>query len=237
MKTPYNADYIHHQDSKLIDSMRELVFGMEDGMVSTFGSVTGIAIATSDPFTIILSGTVIIWVESISMAVGTYLSSKSEYSIDRRIVEEEKEELRKYPKEEKAELYEIYIKEGWPKNLATEMVKVASKNNKLFLREMVHHELKVDVKEKKNLIKNSFVMLFSYFIGGIIPLAAYFFFSVSVAIIISVVVTLIGLFILGVFTTKYSKRTWWKAGLEMLILAGVAGTVGYTVGTLVERIF
>ncbi|MFH0857388.1 MAG: VIT1/CCC1 transporter family protein [Candidatus Magasanikbacteria bacterium] len=237
MKTPYNADYIHHQDSRLIDSMRELVFGMEDGMVSTFGSITGIAIATSDPFTIILSGTVIIWVESVSMSVGTYLSSKSEYSIDRRIIEEEKEELKKYPNEEKEELYEIYLKEGWPKKLAVEMVEVASSDNKLFLKEMVYHELNVDVKKKKNLIKNSFVMLFSYFIGGIIPLASYFFLPVSVAIRISVIVTLIGLFVLGVFTTKYSKRKWWKAGLEMLVLAGVAGTVGYIVGSLVEGMY
>ena len=89
-----NPNYIHHQKQNISGTIRELVFGLEDGIVSTLGSVTGIAVTTKDPFTILLAGGVIIAVESISMAVGSYLSNRSEQSIDKRMLEEEREEIR-----------------------------------------------------------------------------------------------------------------------------------------------
>lgn len=64
--------------NKALDSIREIVFGLEDGMVSTMGVVTGIAGGTQDTFIVILAGMVIISVESLSMAAGTYLSNKTE---------------------------------------------------------------------------------------------------------------------------------------------------------------
>ena len=70
-KSHNNPNYIHHQDNgKNESTLRELVFGMEDGMVSTLGSITGIAVTTQDPFITLLAGLVIVGVESISMGVG-----------------------------------------------------------------------------------------------------------------------------------------------------------------------
>ena len=48
MPTEYNPKYIHHTNSGKSSTIRELVFGMEDGMVSTLGAITGIAAATGD---------------------------------------------------------------------------------------------------------------------------------------------------------------------------------------------
>lgn len=233
MTTPLhhkNPNYIHHQKTVSTAIVREAVFGMEDGMVSTFGAITGIATATENPFTVILSGTIIIAVESISMAVGSYLSSKSERAIDERKLQEERMELKDYPEEEKKELIGMYVKDGWPHQLASEMAEVASQNKKLFLKEMAYRELKVFPEHMESPIKNGIAMGIAYVIGGFIPLAPYIFLSIPQAIPMSIVVTLIGLFLLGVLTTKFSKRKWWSAGLEMLILAAAAGAVGYLVG-------
>lgn len=62
----------------ILIEIREIVFGLEDGMVSTLGAVTGLAGATDSQALVIVSGFVIIAVESLSMAAGTYLSNKSE---------------------------------------------------------------------------------------------------------------------------------------------------------------
>lgn len=64
--------------SMLLGGIREIIFGLEDGLVSTLGVVTGIAEGTQDRFVILLSGIVLVAVESLSMAAGTYLSDKSE---------------------------------------------------------------------------------------------------------------------------------------------------------------
>ncbi|MDP9249058.1 MAG: VIT1/CCC1 transporter family protein, partial [bacterium] len=71
----YNKDYIHHQESSVADVLKELVFGVEDGMVSTLGSVTGIAIGSGDHSLVLLAGVVIISVEAISMGIGSYISN------------------------------------------------------------------------------------------------------------------------------------------------------------------
>ena len=60
-----------------MDSMREIVFGLEDSLVSTLGTITGIAAGTQSQYVVILSGLVLIAVEATSMAAGSYLSTKS----------------------------------------------------------------------------------------------------------------------------------------------------------------
>ncbi|MEK7623719.1 MAG: VIT1/CCC1 transporter family protein [Patescibacteria group bacterium] len=235
MPVPHRHEYIHHQDPGLGSTIRELVFGMEDGMVSTLGSITGIAAATQHPFTIILSGFVIVSVESISMAVGSYLSSKSERDIDERKLQEERTELKEYPEEEKQELVDMYAKDGWPRDLSVQMAEVASKNKQLFLQEMAYRELKIFPENLAHPRLNALVMGLSYIGGGAVPLLPYLFLPLGSAIVLSIVITFIGLFFVGVFTTKFSHRSWWKAGLEMLTLAGIAAAVGYGVGQVVEN--
>jgi len=61
--------------------LREIIFGLEDGIVSTLGVLVGIAVGTSNKQFVILSGLVVIFVESLSMAAGTYLSNKSEMEL------------------------------------------------------------------------------------------------------------------------------------------------------------
>ena len=61
--------------------VREIIFGLEDGIVSTLGVLVGIATGTNNKSLVILSGLVVIFVESLSMAAGTYLSNKSQQEI------------------------------------------------------------------------------------------------------------------------------------------------------------
>jgi len=63
---------------KLNIPLRETIFGMEDGIVSTLGVVVGVAAGTNNRYVVILTALVLIIVESLSMAAGTYLSNKSE---------------------------------------------------------------------------------------------------------------------------------------------------------------
>lgn len=231
---PVNHEYIHHKKPHVGALVREVVFGMEDGMVSTLGALTGIATGSNNHFFVVLSGFVIISVESISMAVGSYLSSKSERAIDERKLHEERMELKQYPEEEREELVGMYVKDGWPKTLAEEMALEASKNKKLFLQEMAYRELKIVPEKMERPLQNAVAMGISYVVGGVIPLLAYFFLPLETAIVYSIVVTLVGLFILGVATTTFSHRVWWQAGLEMLFLAAAAAGIGYGVGRVVD---
>lgn len=63
-------------EHEIIDSLREIVFGLEDSLVSTLGAITGIAVGTNSQYIVILSGLVLIAAEATSMAAGSYLSTK-----------------------------------------------------------------------------------------------------------------------------------------------------------------
>jgi len=97
---------------------------------------------------------------------------------------------------------------------------------------MAHRELQIYSNKLDKPLKGGISMFFSYIIGGSVPILPYFFFPISSAILLSIGATLLGLFILGCVTTKFTKRQWWRAGLEMLLIAGIATLVGYIVGTV-----
>ena len=228
--------YQHHRNTSIGSTVREVVFGMEDGMVSTLGAITGIAIGSQDHYTVILSGTVIIAVESISMSIGSYISKRSEYEVNQRRIEEEKEEIADFPEQEKQELLQMFIRDGWPSDLALKMSETASKDKNLMLKEMTHRELLITDESPSDAIRKSIFMFFSYIIGGLFPLAAYFILPIQNAMPISVLITLIGLFSIGVVTTKYSKISWLRAGGRVLVLGIIALAVGFLLGELVSFI-
>ncbi|MFA6520427.1 MAG: VIT1/CCC1 transporter family protein [Candidatus Paceibacterota bacterium] len=230
-----NKNYIHHQKSSIANVLKEVVFGIEDGMVSTLGSITGIAIGSNNHSIVILAGIVIISVESISMGIGSYLSNISHEEMNKRKIEEEKEELRDFPEEEKEELYQMYLVNGWPKDLAREMSEAASKNETLILQEMTMHELNIPGDQESISIKGGVFMFFSYILGGVIPLLPYFILSTKDAIATSIVITLIGLFALGMGTAKFTKQPLLKASFRVLILGGIALAVGLVAGILLGQ--
>src|SRR3989344_5690864 len=172
---PKRKDFVHHQESKISQGIREIVFGAEDGMVSTLGALTGIAIGTSSQFTVILAGLVIVAVESTGMSVGSYLSNKSAKEVDKRKLDEEREEIKKYPEAEKKELAMMYKKDGWPEDLSAQMAEVAEKNPELMLQEMAYRELDIAPGREDAPLINTMFMFFSYIIGGLLPVMPYFF--------------------------------------------------------------
>ncbi|MBT4349384.1 hypothetical protein HOD19_01220 [bacterium] len=234
---PFRKDFVHHQDSKLSENIRELIFGMEDGMVSTLGAVTGIAAGTGDHKIVIVAGLVVVAVESISMGVGSYISNHSVKQLEKRKLYEEEIEVKKYPEAERAELAEMYIEDGWPKDMAIKMAEVAAKDHDLMLREMAYRELNIDINKDINPSQGAIVMFFSYIIGGAFPVSVYLFLPIIQAQYGAIMFTLFGLFILGAFTTKFTKLKWWKSALQMAALGGLASVAGYLVGRLADFIF
>lgn len=89
---------------------------------------------------------------------------------------------------------------------------------------------------KKSLsLQGSLIMFFSYFAAGFIPLAPYIIFAVIPAFLISVLLSLVALFILGAVSSKFFKTDHTtRHGIKMLIIGGLAIAVGIVVGKLVN---
>lgn len=162
--------------------MREIVFGLEDSLVSTLGTITGIAVGADNRFLIILSGLVLIAVEAVSMAAGSYLSSES-------VIETEQ-----HSGKASRMLSRLEPRPSWA----------------------------------------ALVMGISYIVGGLIPITPYFFLPVHLSYLPSIFFSIVALFCVGVWSAKYTRRRYWKAGLEMVIISLGAAILGYLVGALVS---
>jgi VIT1/CCC1 family predicted Fe2+/Mn2+ transporter len=212
--------------------LREAVFGAEDGMVSTLGALTGIAIGSQDQSTIILAGMVIIAVESISMGVGSYLANSSIDDWREKSIKEEKMQVKKNLASEKTELIKMFIRDGWPEEMAAKMAQTAGKNKQLLLKEMYYRELGLSFGSGKRMAANAGIMFMAYIVGGLVPLSAYWLWDWHQAWWLSIIITLMALFGLGVLIANFTRTNRMRSGLRVLGLGGLALLIGVGVGWL-----
>lgn len=210
--------------------IRDAVFGTQDGLVSTLGALTGIAAGTQSEQAVIVAGFVIVAVESLSMAAGTYLSSKSQRQYLQKLLDEEWESITNNPEQERQELLEMYRQRGFKDNEIQLIAKRLFANKRWLLEDMAHKELGISLDRLEEPVSNAFVMGISYVVGGAIPVLPYFFFPISIAMPMSIACTAVGLFVLGSAKGRLVNQSWWKSGLEMLLVAGLASVVGYGIG-------
>lgn len=213
--------------------MRQLVFGLEDGIVSTTGAVVGIAAGSQNAHVVILSGTVLILVEALSMAAGEYLSSKSHREFLEQKIREEEEEIEKQPDHEREELAQMYRDRGFSEEEVGILVKRITSDKKLWLEEMISKELGIGKGELTEAPSGALVMWIAYTVGGGIPLAPFFFLSTSQASVAAFLVAVLALFGLGYWKAKVAGINAVRSGLEMLVVGAGAGIIGYIAGAVI----
>ena len=222
----------HHKPSKFRDNLRDVVFGLEDGMVSTLGVITGIAIGSGSRFAVLLAGFVVIFVESLSMSAGTFLSSKSERESLQKEIDEELEEIRKNKGGEMEEWRQFYRDRGLHEDDIAKIENHYRDDEKLLLEDMMHKELGITRRFLRNPGENAWFMFFSYFVGGSVALGAYLVLPMDIALPVSVAFTFAVLFGVGFAKGKFVGISPWKSGLEMLLVSLAAAVVGFAVGKL-----
>ncbi len=212
--------------------LRDAVFGAQDGLVSTLGTVTGIAAGTQNPKIVVLSGLVVVAVESLSMAAGSYLSSKSQREYMERLLLEETEAIATDPEGERREIWKMYRERGYSDHEIGHVVERLMSNPKLLLEDMAHKELGICPETLEEPLGNAITMGVTYIIGGFVPLLPYLLLPIATAIPVSIIGTLTALFAFGGLKGRFVRQRWWRSGLEMLLVASVAALVGFGIGSI-----
>ena len=222
-----------HEKGKFI---RHIIFGAEDGLISTVGFLSGITGADLPQVAIVIAGITQVFAAAFSMGIGTYLSSKSQTEVVKRNIEQEKEEIEKTPRRERKEIEILYRKKGFTgKELKTIVERICS-NKEVLLNEMTLSELGIIPGKFENALKSALVMFLSFTILAMIPLSPYLFLPIDTAIIISISLTAITLFIVGAVKTRLTKRNFIYSGLEMLLFGLVAAGITYIIGEFISTL-
>jgi VIT1/CCC1 family predicted Fe2+/Mn2+ transporter len=216
----------------------DLVYGGLDGIVTTFAIVSGVAGANLGSGVILILGMANLLADGLSMATGAFLSLKSELEYYERERERETWEVEHFPDGERAELVELYKSKGYSPQDAETLVEIHSKDETLWVDEMMVRELDLLPDDRKPLYA-ALATYASFIIAGIVPLLVYLVglfvpIEPGTAFFVSILLSAAALFALGASKVLITDRNWFRSGLEMLLVGGLAAGVAYLVGYLLQ---
>ena len=214
--------------------IRNVILGMNDGIVSIFALLAGVAGANQPALTILIALLAATIAGALSMGVGDYISSKSEQDYYRNEINQERLEIKLIPEMEKQELRRIYQKKGLEGPILDQVVETITKNPEQWALENVIEELGIAELEQKGVAKGALVTFFAFFLGAFFPMGPYLFMYLwapdQVMFITSTILTFSGLFLVGALKKYITGKIWWRSGVEMLLAGTFAFGVSYLIG-------
>jgi VIT1/CCC1 family predicted Fe2+/Mn2+ transporter len=223
--------------SSLLGEIREIVFGAQDGLVSTLAVVATVAGATGQAYPVIVAGIASALAGVFSMAAGEYIGSKSQREIFDAQIHEERHEVEERPGEAEAEVAYMLAEEGLGDDDAARIAAVMAGHPEVLLRTMVTRELGIQVDDRGgSVLRGALFMGAAFGLGALVPVLPFLILPVGFAMPAAVIATGLVLFGIGVVKSRWTHRTALSSGLEVLLLAAFAGIAGYLVGTVLPQL-
>jgi VIT1/CCC1 family predicted Fe2+/Mn2+ transporter/rubrerythrin len=217
--------------------VRDMIFGANDGLVSTLAFVAGVVGAITNPSIVLLSGVAELFAGTISMAVGSYQSSKSELEVLERGGQGKKGKKAKTPEEEREELIKFYEAEGFKRGEAEAIVDRVVEEKELPLQAITIEQLGLAPKELGKPTKAGVLCGVSFGLAALVPILPFALpIDIWDALITSIIGTVTTLFGVGAMKTIISRRNWVRSGLEMMGIGASAAGITYVIGTLFSMI-
>ena len=222
----------------LLGEIREVIFGAQDGLVSTLAVVSTVAGATPDRFPILVAGIASALAGIFSMAAGEYTSSKSQGEIFDAQIIGEREEVAERPGEAQAEVGYMLEEDGLPAADAAEVARIMARHPDVMLKTMVEKELGLAVEHGHGSpLQGAVFMGIAFGLGSLVPLLPYLVMPVeSGATYVSMVATGAVLLGIGIVKSRWTRRNWLISGIEILLLGAFAGIIGYFFGSVLPEL-
>ena len=223
--------HLHHDHKeehlKSSDFLRDVVIGMSDGLTVPFALAAGLsgAVGPDGTHIIVIAGIAEVAAGSIAMGLGGYLAGKTEQDHYNSEVKREHYEVENLRHREIEETKEFFKNIGLSEELQNKATEEIARDKKQWVEFMMKYELGLDKPDPKRATKSALNIGLSYVVGGLVPLSPYFFVDTPTeGLGISVVVTLLCLFVFGWFKSNITGvNPWWGALRVMLIGAAAAG--------------
>ncbi|GAC1656793.1 MAG: VIT1/CCC1 transporter family protein [Vulcanimicrobiaceae bacterium] len=220
-------------------SVRQVVFGVQDGILTTLGIVTGVGVAEGDRGTIIITGMLALLAGALSMGVGEYLGGKAEREIVQATIDMEKREMEANPQDEFTEQVAYYKLKGFSADEAHMIVTRLAQNPEIYLYEMMRDEFGIDPRVAEDAsIRPALSMAGSYALGSLIPIIPYIFSpSPWIARAAGLILAVLGLFGIGFHAARNSDRNNWAKGFEIVALGAAVFAISYLAGRFIPPLF
>ncbi|HEY3994263.1 MAG TPA: VIT1/CCC1 transporter family protein [Ktedonobacteraceae bacterium] len=211
--------------------LREIVFGLNDGLVTTLVFLMAVSGTTSSNLLLIMLGEVM--AGGVSMALGGYLSARTEQEVLEKRIATERYEIQYEPEEERAELRAIYRRKGIQGPLLERIVDHLTADEERWHQALVHDELGVVEDDKIKPWWQGLQVGISFVIGGLIP-------TIPVLFALPQIrwwaygLTALTAMGLGAIKARYIQKGPLRAGLEFLVVVTLGTLAGVGLGFLLH---
>jgi len=216
------------------NALRAGILGANDGLVSVFLLVMGVAGAGVGHRQILITGGAGLVAGALSMALGEWLSVQSARELYQNQIAIEAKELDSVPEEEKVELALIYQAKGLDADSARSLADKLLSDKATALDTLAREELGIDPDALGGSAWEAAGTSFLLFaLGGILPVLAYVFFDGWRGVVASALLGTLGLFALGAASSILTGTRFWKSSLRQVLFGLVAAAVTFGIGKLV----
>ena len=228
------------QKKQLIESrsrIREFVFGIQDGLISTVGLLAGVQSATESNVVVIVTGLTAMFSGAISMATGSYLSSGAQKDIfDKELADAEKLATSE-PYIAAEGLLKALGEEGLSKEQSYRMVKALLAERNVFMRTFQEKVFGLGSAEINQPFKAALVMGMSFITGAIVPILPFIALGGIAALYLSVFLSAVTLFVVGALKGHLAGQSVMASGAKFFVVAVSAAGAGYLIGLGVQWFF
>lgn len=219
------------------ETVRDVVIGMSDGLTVPFALAAGLSGAVASGHVVLIAGIAEMAAGSIAMGLGGYLAARSEhesYVSERAREEREIAEKRDVEIDEVREVFQKYGLNGAALESATSAI---ISNPTTWVDFMMKEELGLSEPDPKRALRSALTIGLSYIAGGVIPLAPYAFISsLSQALLLSVILTLIALFAFGAIKGRFTGVPIMRSAFQTMLVGAVASGAAFLIARTVSGI-
>ena len=215
--------------------VRDVVIGMADGLTVPFALAAGLSGAIADSRIIVTAGFAEIVAGSIAMGLGGYLAGKSDVEHYDSEYEREIYEIDKMLEHEKDEVMEIFENYGLTRAESSPIVDSLAIRPADFADFMMRFELGLEKPNPKRALKSGATIAGAYVFGGLIPLLPYIILSEAhTALLWSVVITVIALFIFGYTKGTFTGTKPFKSAIQTCLIGSAAAGAAFLIANLIS---
>jgi VIT1/CCC1 family predicted Fe2+/Mn2+ transporter len=215
--------------------LRATVFGINDGLVSNFSLVMGVAGGTTNNSIVLLAGIAGLVAGAFSMSSGEWISIRSQRELYENELRIEQAELRAFPAEERDELEMIYRAKGITPEAARTLVDTIMNRNEVALDTLAREELGLDPSTLGSPWTAAISSFIAFATGAALPVIPFLFGSGAAPTVVAAVLSVVALFVVGAATSIFTGRHAGRAGLRMALIGAVVALITFGIGKAVGQ--
>lgn len=219
------------------DYIHDVVYGGNDGIVTTFAVVAGTMGADLPHYVVIILGLANLLADGTSMGTGSYLATKSEMDQYKRLRKEELEEIEEDPELETEEVREFYRAKGLDEEDVERVTQAIVSDKDTWADVMMLEEHGLTENSASHPLAHGITTFCSFIVFGTIPLIPYLFgIERDLRFTVAIWSTFAALAILGLTRSWVTKERWFRGPLEIIFIGALGAVVAYIIGMLLRDV-